>query len=148
MPKKTDCPRSCCPLTNALEFLGDRWSLLVIRDLMFFERHEFREFLEAGEGVATNILSDRLKNLTSAGIIDSRKHPTNGTKKLYFLTAKGKALLPLLRELILWGDEHCEGSKAPAEKIEYLRNHGEACMKEIKDTLSSWELENLGEEIV
>ncbi len=148
MPKNPDNPRSCCPLTNALEFLGDRWSLLVIRDLMFFGRHEFREFLEAGEGVATNILSDRLKNLTTAGIIESRKHPTNGTKKLYFLTAKGKALLPLLREMILWGDTHCEGSKAPAEKIAYLRDHGDACMKEILDSLKNWELENLGEEIV
>ena len=143
MPKKQDCPRSCCPLTNALEFLGDRWSLLIIRDLMFFERHEFREFLEAGEGVATNILSDRLKNLTTAGIIDSRKHPTNGTKKLYFLTAKGKALLPLLREMILWGDTYCEGSKAPADKIAYLRDHGDTFMDEILATLNKWEEENL-----
>ena len=112
---------------------------------MFFNRHEFREFLKAGEGVATNILSDRLKNLTSAGIIDSRKHPTNGTKKLYFLTVKGKALLPLMRELILWGDEFCEGSKAPSQKIDYLRNNWDALQKEVLENLRKWEVEQLGE---
>lgn len=143
MPKKSECPRSGCPLTNALDHLGDRWSLLVIRDLMFFGRHEFREFLEAGEGVATNILSDRLKRLSADGIIASVPHPTNKTRKLYYLTEKGKSLLPLMRELILWGDEHCEGSKAPKDRIRLLREQGELVKREVLANLSRWEEENL-----
>lgn len=143
MPKRSECPRSGCPLTNALELIGDRWSLLVVRDIMIFNLHEFREFLESGEGVATNILSDRLKTLSSEGIISSIKHPTNGTKKLYYLTEKGKSLYPLMRELILWGDENCEGSRAPQDKIDFLRNHAEAAREELMGTLTLWEEEHL-----
>lgn len=143
MRKRSECPRSGCPLTNALELIGDRWSLLVVRDIMIFNHHEFREFLGSGEGVATNILSDRLKTLSAEGIINSVKHPTNGTKKLYYLTGKGKSLFPLMRELILWGDANCEGSRAPREKIEFLRNNGESARQQIMEDMEMWENENL-----
>lgn len=116
----------------------------MIRDLMLFNRHEFRELRDAGEGIATNILTDRLKSLASAEIIDSIPHPTNGTKKLYYLTAKGKSLLPLIREMILWGDRHCEGSQAPPEKVKPIRENGEAFSAGVLAQIEEWEKEHLG----
>ncbi len=110
---------------------------------MFFNRHEFRELRDAGEGIATNILTDRLKSLTAAGIIASIPHPTNGAKKLYYLTDRGKSLLPLMREMILWGDEHCDGSQAPLEKIKPIRKNGAAFMAGVLAQLKKWEKENL-----
>lgn len=139
MPKKADCPRSGCPITNALEVIGDRWSLIVIRDLMLFNRHEFGELRDAGEGIATNILTDRLKTLSTSGIIGSIPHPSNGIKKLYYLTSKGKSLLPLIREMILWGDLQCEGSQAPADKIRVIREKGKTFMSGVLKKLDAWE---------
>jgi DNA-binding HxlR family transcriptional regulator len=139
MPQRSDCTRVGCPLTRALVLLGDRWSLLVIRDIMIFNLHEIREFLGAGEGLGTNILNDRLKSLSSQGIIDSIRHPTNGTWKLYYLTGKGKSLYPLLRGMFLWGSEHCDGVQFPSEKIDRMRNHEEEFRKDLMDTLMKWE---------
>src|SRR3989338_3925487 len=100
--KQSEC-RSVCPLANALDVVGDRWTLLVIRDLMFMNKHEYHEFANGPEGIATNILSDRLKRLLSTGLIDSRAHPKHRQKKLYYLTSKGKDILPLMVEMIIWG---------------------------------------------
>jgi DNA-binding HxlR family transcriptional regulator len=146
VPKKskTKCPRSGCPITNTLEVIGDRWSLLIIRDLMIWNHHEFSQLRDSGEGIATNILTDRLKTLAAEGIIDSIKHPTNGTKKLYYLTKKGKALLPMMREMIMWGDEFCEGSQAPAAKMKPVRENGDKFMAGVLTELESWEKEYLG----
>ncbi len=110
---------------------------------MFFNRHEFRELRDAGEGIATNILTDRLRSLAAAGIIDHIPHPTNRTKKIYFLTDRGKSLLPLMREMILWGDEHCDGSMVPPERIEPVREHGIEFMAGVMATLTEWEKEYL-----
>ena len=143
MPPKCPAPRSGCPVTNVLETLGDRWSLLVIRDLLYFNRHEFREFLESGEGVATNILSDRLKRLAEEGIIESIRHPENRRRKLYYLTEKGKSLFPLMRELVLWGHDNCPDSQAPEDRIERLRKHPKAVHREIMKNIAEWEAEFL-----
>jgi len=85
--KKKGC-RSICPLANILDIIGDRWTLLVIRDLLFLEKHEFHEFLNAGEGISTNILAARLKRLMASDIAHMRPHPTNKRRKLYYLTQK------------------------------------------------------------
>lgn len=124
--------------------LGDKWSLLIIRDLMIWNEHEFGGLRDSGEGIATNILTDRLKSLAAAGIINNIKHPTNGTKKLYYLTSKGKALLPLMREMVIWGDAHCEGSQAPPEKMKPVIENGDAFMAGILANLEAWEIEYLG----
>lgn len=96
-------PRSDCVFSNVLDLLGDKWTLLVVRDLMFFGKHEYKEFLASPEAIATNILSDRLKKLVTAEIAAEKTHPENKSRKYYYLTEKGKALLPMLIEMARWG---------------------------------------------
>lgn len=141
MPKKEE-PRSGCPVGVALDIVGDRWSLLVVRDMLIWNEHEFANFRDAGEGIATNILTDRLKTLASAGLIDSIPHPSNKTKKLYFLTERGKALAPVLVELILWGAD-CEGSQAPPEKVAEVREDREGFITGLMEKIAEWEAEYL-----
>lgn len=94
--------RSDCPTAYALDLFGDRWTLLVVRDLMFFGRRRYGEFLEAGEGVATNILANRLERLGCEGVISSTRPRENSRAKYYYLTRKGIDLAPLMVEMILW----------------------------------------------
>jgi len=110
---------------------------------MFFNRHEFKELRDADEGIATNILTDRLKKLTELDVINSVPHPTNGKKKLYHLTGKGKALLPIMAEVVLWGAGFCAGSKAPPEKIAPIRNDRKKFMAGVLAGIEAWEKEFL-----
>jgi DNA-binding HxlR family transcriptional regulator len=100
---------SACPINASLEVLGDRWSLLVVRDVIFAGYRTFNEFLHAGEGMATNILTDRLAKLTEAGILTKRPDPDDGRKWLYGLTQKGLELAPVLLALSRWGTQHEQG---------------------------------------
>jgi DNA-binding HxlR family transcriptional regulator len=86
--------------------LGDRWSLLIIRDMMLRGAHTYKELLECYEGIATNILADRLRKLAANGIISSRPDPSDGRKLIYRLTPKGIALAPVLTEMVLWAADH------------------------------------------
>jgi DNA-binding HxlR family transcriptional regulator len=86
--------------------VGDRWSLLIVRDMMLRGATSFADFLSSHEGVATNILTDRLRKLTEDDIIESSEDPTDGRKKIYRLTEKGIALAPALTELVLWASAH------------------------------------------
>ncbi len=95
--------RSGCPVSVSLDIFGDRWSLLIIRDLMVRGYRTFKEFQQAGEGIATNILSDRLHKLESAGIISVEPNAVDGRKLNYRLTEKGIDLAPVLLELLVWG---------------------------------------------
>jgi DNA-binding HxlR family transcriptional regulator len=104
--------RSHCPIGRALDVIGDRWTLLIVRDLLFAGYKSYREFLASGEGIATNILADRLSNLEVAGIIKSKSDPTDGRKLIYGLTAKGTALASVLLELSSWGMKY-EGGTGP-----------------------------------
>lgn len=108
--------RSGCPISIALELLGDPWSLLVVRDLMFKGVEAFDGFMGAGEGIATNILSDRLKRLEAAGILTKRRTRTDGRRFIYRLTPKGMDLAPALVELVLWSARH-ERTDAPPETV-------------------------------
>ncbi|MDA0350087.1 MAG: helix-turn-helix domain-containing protein [Verrucomicrobia bacterium] len=143
MPTETRPCRSECPIANALDIVGDRWTLVLMRDLMFRNLHEYKEFLESPEGIATNILSARLKSLTEDGIIKSIPHPTNGTKKLYYLTEKGKTLMPLLIEITLWGTEQIPNSAAPPEVISAMRTNRELFSQQMLEILNLWEEEYL-----
>jgi len=98
--------RSGCPLNASVEMLGDRWSLLILRDMLLRGFTTFKEFLTSYEQIATNILSDRLKRLLAHGIITTRKDPTDGRKQSYVLTAKGLDLAPVLTEMVLWASSH------------------------------------------
>ena len=100
--------RSGCPLNASVEMLGDRWSLLIIRDMMLRGAKAYKEFLELHEGIATNILADRLRKLEAYGIIAARADPSDGRKRIYLLTAKGIALAPVLTEMVLWAAAHEE----------------------------------------
>ena len=109
-------PRSGCPVSISLELLGDRWSLLIIRDLMVRACRTFHEFQNAGEGIASNILSSRLRRLKAAGLVTTEPLPEDRRSLAYRLTEKGIALAPLLLELLIWGANNNE-SAAPAEFI-------------------------------
>lgn len=98
--------RSGCPVSISLERFGDRWSLLVIRDLMVRGFRTFKEFQESGEGIATNILADRLKKLVMAGIISAEAEESDGRRMNYRLTEKGIDLAPMMLELLIWGAHH------------------------------------------
>jgi len=94
--------RSGCPLNASVEMLGDRWSLLIIRDMMLLGYRTFKEFLNSHERIATNILADRLRRLENYGIIASAANPSDGRKQIYSLTSKGLGLAPVLTEMVLW----------------------------------------------
>jgi DNA-binding HxlR family transcriptional regulator len=115
MPKTKAPPdrRSGCPLNASVEMLGDRWSLLILRDMMLRGYQSFNEFLHSDEKIATNILSERLRRLESYGIITSEQDPADGRKMIYTLTAKGIDLAPVLTEMVLWAARHEETGNQP-----------------------------------
>lgn len=136
-------PRSPCVISNILDILGDKWTFLVIRDLLFFGKHEYKEFLASPESIATNILADRLKKLKNAQIIDEMTHPLNRSRKLYYLTDKGRDLLPILIEMIGWGEKHLPKSEMMKPLFKRVRKDPKAFRREVLSALDEWERENL-----
>jgi DNA-binding HxlR family transcriptional regulator len=109
---KTGAPiarRSPCPIAGALDLIGDKWTLLVLRDLLFYDKHRFADFLGSPEGISTNILAERLARLEESGLVERRRYQTSPPRNEYFLTARGHDLLPVLQELIRWGKQHVAG---------------------------------------
>jgi DNA-binding HxlR family transcriptional regulator len=107
MPQKRQTKRrSGCPLNASVEMLGDRWSLLIIRDMMVGGSRTYKEFLSSDEKIATNILANRLRKLISNGIITTEPDPSDGRKQIYLLTEKGIDLAPVLTEMVLWAAGH------------------------------------------
>src|SRR5689334_5865245 len=94
--------RSDCPISTALDIWGDKWSLLIVRDMVFKGKNTYGDFLEGGEQIATNILADRLALLECGGIITRQEHPDSKAKILYSLTEKGIDLIPAMVEIIAW----------------------------------------------
>jgi DNA-binding HxlR family transcriptional regulator len=115
VPAKNSTPerRSACPLNASVEMLGDRWSLLILRDMMLRGFSSFKEFLTSYEGIATNILSDRLKRLITHGIVTTKEDPSDGRKLIYVLTPKGLDLAPVLTEMVLWAAKHEDTGNQP-----------------------------------
>ena len=107
-------PRSGCPVGLSLDLLGDRWSLLVVRDMMVRGLRTFREFQASGEGIATNILADRLRRLEANGIIAPEPEENDARKINYRLTAKGIDLAPVLLDLLIWGSRYEKSSVTDA----------------------------------
>lgn len=124
--------RSGCPINITLEVLGDTWSLLIVRDLMFFGRKTYNEFLNAGEKIATNILSERLQRLECSGIVAKQRDPADARRYLYRLTEKGIDLAPLLVEMILWAARH-EQTAAPAEVIREMTENREDFIAQLRE---------------
>lgn len=105
--------RSPCPIAATLDVLGDRWSLVVVRDMLVGKRR-FGEFLQSPEGIPTNILADRLRRLEAAGVITKRAYQQRPVRYQYALTAKGRALLPVLQAMARWASAHVPGTWQPS----------------------------------
>lgn len=116
-------------MSVSLELLGDRWSLLIIRDVMVRGYRTFREFLGSGEGIASNILSARLHKLEAAGILTRVPAEDDGRSMYYRLTAKGIALAPVLLEMLIWGAHH-EPTDAPCSVITQMEQNRAAVLVE------------------
>jgi DNA-binding HxlR family transcriptional regulator len=123
--------RSGCPVSISLEMLGDRWSLLVIRDLTVRGFRTFKEFEESGEGISTNILADRLRKLEAAGIITAEVEGTDRRRVNYRLTENGIDLAPVLLELLIWGARH-EETGAACALIAKMEKDREGVLAEVR----------------
>lgn len=111
--------------------LGDRWSLLVVRDLMVRGCRTFKEFEEAGEGIATNILADRLRKLEAAGIVTAEAEETDARRMNYRLTKKGIDLAPVLLDLLIWAARY-EATGAPCALVSKMEKNREAVLAEVR----------------
>jgi DNA-binding HxlR family transcriptional regulator len=100
--------RSKCPINLALEIFGDKWSLLIVRDIVYFGKNTFGEFLQSAESVSSHTLTRRLVHLEETGILQKKPDPEDKRKDLYALTDKGLDLIPILLELGIWGGKHSE----------------------------------------
>ncbi len=120
--------RSSCPVSISLDIFGDRWSLLIVRDLMVRGYRTFSEMEHDGDGIATNILADRLRKLEAAGILGAES-ASDGRSGVYRLTEKGIALAPVMLELLIWAAHH-EATGAPCEVIEHLAQNREGVLAE------------------
>ena len=129
--------RSECPLSCALDIFGDKWSLLIIRDLMFDNKCTYNDFLKSQEGIATNILASRLKELEENGIIEKSAHPDSKAKKLYRLTSKGIDLLPILIEVYIWSDKYFTIPADVKEVIQEAKKDKEKFENQIRSKLST-----------
>jgi len=127
--------RSDCPINFALELFGDRWTFLIVRDLMFKGKHYYKEFLEAEEGIATNILADKLSALEEAGIISKTVDPTHRSKQIYKLTKKGIDLVPLLVEVIMWSAKYDKNSAVDMKFVKSVKRDKVGLISEISSRL-------------
>ncbi len=123
--------RSRCPLNASLEVFGDSWSLMIVRDLMLRGARTFNEFLDGGEGIATNILTNRLQRLAAEGILIKARSTADHRKYLYRLTEKGIDLAPVLAEMIVWGARY-EDTDAPPAVIREMELHPEEFLSQVR----------------
>ena len=108
--------RTLCPIATTLDIIGDKWTLLIIRDVGLFDKHKNMEFQEAGEKIPTNILADRLKLLVKNGLMEKRLYQNNPPRYDYFLTDAGKGLLPVIKSMAVWAESHISGVIMPKIK--------------------------------
>jgi len=135
--KHTRQRRSDCPINFAVETFGDPWSLLIIRDLVYFGKNTYSEFLASEEGIATNILASRLARLEQQGILVKKPHDEDERKECYTLTEKGLDLIPILVEIANWSAEHDPCTAAPPAWIALTRAEKEKMIRLIRETVQS-----------
>lgn len=124
--------RSGCPISYSLDYLGDKWTLLVVRDLVFMGKRHYSEFLRSDEGIATNVLADRLAKLEASGIIRKSADPENRAKTVYGLTEKGLDLIPVMLELVAWGAKYDPDTGAPQAFVQRLKEDRKGLIEEIR----------------
>ena len=134
MSRKID-RRSDCPISFSLDIFGDKWSLLIIRDMMFKGKRTYGEFANAEEKMATNILADRLSLLESAGLISRSRDKKKRTRIIYSLTPKALDLMPVLIEIIQWAAKYDKHTAAPKEFVNQIKRDKKKLIKELTDGL-------------
>src|SRR5256885_8150420 len=132
--KHTQHKRSDCPINFALETFGDSWSLLIIRDIVYFGKKTYGEFLESEEGIATNILANRLAGLEQKGILVKKPYTADKRKDTFVLTEKGLDLIPILLEMANWSAQHDPQTGAPLEWIATVKADREIIIRLIRET--------------
>jgi DNA-binding HxlR family transcriptional regulator len=136
-----DSPRSACPINLALEVFGDRWSLIILRDMIFVGRRHYRELLlRSKEGISSNVLADRLKTLVEIGILTKADDPTHKQKGVYSLTEMGIDLVPIMVALGSWGHRWLPASDELSVRITVLADGGEAICERFMDELREEQL--------
>jgi len=129
--------RSDCPISSSLDIWGDKWSLLIIRNMMFYDLNTYGEFLNAPEKIATNILADRLQKLEEAGLITREEHPESKAKIFYKLTPMGISLLPVMTEISLWGDKYFKISPQAKALTRLAKKDKPGFIKSLSEKLSN-----------
>ncbi len=127
--------RSGCPINLTLEVLGDKWSLLILRDMMFGNRRHFRELLRSQEGISSNILADRLKMLLDEGLLTRADDPSHKQKAIYSLTEKSIELLPVFAQIGAWGTKHLPVSEELSIRAKLLAEGGPAMWEDFMEEL-------------
>ena len=123
--------RSNCPINFVLETFGDKWTLLIVRDLMFKGKSSYTEFLQSDEKISTNILADRLKKLEEHGVVEKNIASDNRSKLVYSLTRKGKDLLPIMLEITAWSVKHDNSSNTPSSFMSDFAIHKDEMIAKI-----------------
>jgi len=124
--------RSLCPINQAVEIFGDKWTLLIIRDILFEGKNTYREFLQSKEGIASNILADRLSMMEAEGILVKKSDPGHKQKIIYTLTEKGIDILPVIVEMGMWSAKYKKIGSKDKGHVKLLKEGGEAVRNEIK----------------
>ena len=127
--------RSRCPIAYSLDVLGDRWTLLILRDLAFKNRRYFQDFLGASERISSNILTDRLRRLERWNLIEGHADPSDGRRIRYFLTDDGLDLIPVLVEMTIWGTKRHPDPVIPVERAERMSADREGTVRAYRDRL-------------
>jgi DNA-binding HxlR family transcriptional regulator len=133
--KKKQQRRSDCPINYGLETFGDTWSLLIVRDIVYFGKKTFGEFMESDEGIATNILASRLVQLEERGILLKQPSPTDKRKDVYSLTEKGLDLIPILLEIASWGAQFDAQTGSPPQWIALVNTDKQKMARLIRETV-------------
>ncbi len=138
--------RTGCPVACSLDIFGDHWSLLIIRNLMFFGIHEYKDMLKKEEQISSRMLSARLQHLETSGLIGSIPHPENKRRKYYYLMPMGKDLIHMMTHMIIWAIEHLnEHLDIPEEEMKLLKSDPEGFKENTVKRLLAWENQNLPE---
>lgn len=135
--------RSHCPIIYALDTFGDKWTLMILRDIFFSDKKYYQEFLSSEEGIATNILANRLSVLEENGVISKHQDINNKRKFIYQPTSKGIDLIPVMLEIIAWAVKYDKDTLLPKSKVDYILKHKD---KVISETKNKFLTTGLGEE--
>ena len=134
-------PRSPCPIARLLDIIGDRWSLLILRDAIVLRKRRYGDFLSSPEGISTNVLANRLKKLVKHGLLEKHRDPNSGRSCIYLPTDEGLALTPILSEVLRWGSRGLsrENLPSPMQRLfaqtydEYIADQQDVISKERSD---------------